>query len=220
MTGLEVFGFLQIYVNEHMKSPMKLLFLALLGMSLMMGSAQAQQKMAVVDLKRVFDNYWRTKQADVQLKERAGDFEKMRGNLFADYKKASEDLRGLIEAANDQAVGGEERDRRRRDAETKQAEVREMEESLRTFDRNSRESIVETQKRMRDSVLRDIRGVVEERAKAGGYAMVLDTAAETVNQTPVMLYTSLLGGSDDITEAVLKQLNVNAPADFSRPDGK
>jgi hypothetical protein len=62
--------------------------------------------------------------------------------------------------------------------------------------------------------------VVEERAKVGSYALVVDTASESANQTPVVLYTSLLGGADDLTDAVLKQLNSNAPADGAKPDTK
>jgi outer membrane protein len=176
-------------------------------------SAQAQTKMAVVDLKKVFDGYYRTRQADVQLKERAADLEKARAGMLEDYKKSSEDFKKLLDGLNDPSASAAEKDKRKTEAEKKQGELREIEGSIRTFDDTSRKTIMEQQKRMRDSVLRDIRGVVEEKAKAAGYAVVMDTAAESVNQTPVVVYTSLLGGGDDLTEPVLKALNANAPAD-------
>lgn len=181
-------------------------------------AAQAQTKTAVVDLKKVFDGYWRTKQADTQLKERASDLEKARGGMVEDYKKANEDFKKILDGLNDPAASADEKEKRKKDAEKKQGEVRELETSIRTFDENSRKTIVEMQKRMRDSVLRDIRGVVEEKAKAGGYQAVLDTAAESINQTPVVVYTSLLGGADDLSEGVLKSLNANAPADALKKD--
>jgi outer membrane protein len=181
-------------------------------------AAHAQSKMAVVDLKKVFDGYWRTKQADTQLKERAGDLEKARNGMVEDYKKANEDFKKMLDGLNDPAVSAEEKDKRKKDAEKKQLEVRELEQSIRTFDENSRKTIVEMQKRMRESVLRDIRGVVEEKAKVAGYQAVLDTAAESINQTPVVVYTSLLGGSDDLSDGVLKSLNANAPADAVKKD--
>ena len=181
-------------------------------------AAQAQSKMAVVDLKKVFDGYWRTKQADTQLKERAGDLEKARNGMVEDYKKANEDFKKMLDGLNDPAASTEEKDKRKKDAEKKQLEVRELEQSIRTFDENSRKTIVEMQKRMRESVLRDIRGVVEEKAKVAGYQAVLDTAAESINQTPVVVYTSLLGGSDDLSDGVLKALNANAPADAVKKD--
>lgn len=181
-------------------------------------AAQAQSKVAVVDLKKVFDGYWRTKQADTQLKERAGDLEKARNGMVEDYKKANEDFKKMLDGLNDPAASAEEKDKRKKDAEKKQMEVRELEQSIRTFDDNSRKTIVEMQKRMRESVLRDIRGVVEEKAKVAGYQAVLDTAAESINQTPVVVYTSLLGGSDDLSDGVLKALNANAPADAVKKD--
>ena len=181
-------------------------------------AAQAQTKTAVVDLKKVFDGYWRTKQADTQLKERASDLEKARGGMVDDYKKANEDFKKILDGLNDPAASADEKEKRKKDAENKQGEVRELETSIRTFDENSRKTILEMQKRMRDSVLRDIRGVVEEKAKAGGYQAVLDTAAESINQTPVVVYTSLLGGADDLSEGVLKVLNANSPADAPKKD--
>ncbi len=121
-------------------------------------AAQAQTKTAVVDLKKVFDGYWRTKQADTQLKERASDLEKARGGMVEDYKKANEDFKKILDGLNDPAASADEKEKRKKDAEKKQGEVRELETSIRTFDENSRKTILEMQKRMRDSVLRDIRG--------------------------------------------------------------
>ena len=187
-------------------------------------AAQAQVKLAVVDLSKVFKEYYRTKQADESLKARAADFEKVGKGMQEDFKKAQDEMKGLQDSASDQAVSQEERDKRKKEVEKKGAALQELYTSLQTYDRNARQSLAEQQKRLRDSVLRDIRGVVEERSKASGYALVLDTASQIPDQTPVVLYTNMLGGNDDLTEAVLKQLNANAPADSgagaAKPDQK
>lgn len=194
--------------------------IALVGAALMASSAHAQSKVGVVDLKKVFDGYWRTKQADTQLKERAADFDKARNGLIEDYKKANEDFKKLIEAANDQAVSADERDKRKKEVEKKQGDLREQENSIRTFDQNSRQALGEQQQRMRESVLRDIKGALEEKARGGGYQMVLDTAAVSANQTPVVMFTTLNGGENDLSDAVLKQLNANAPPEGAKPEEK
>ena len=181
-------------------------------------AAQAQTKLAVVDLKKVFEGYWRTKQSDAQLRERAADFEKVGKGMLEDYKKATDEFKQIAESANDQVVSQDERDKRKKEAEKKGQALQELQTSLQTFDRNSRQGLAEQQKRLRDSVLRDIRGVVEEQAKTAGYGLVIDTASETANQTPVVLYTSLLGGNDDLTDGILKKLNPNAPADAVKVD--
>ena len=181
-------------------------------------SAHAQTKLAVVDLQKVFDGYWRTKQADTQLKERANDLEKARAGMVDDYKKANDEFKKQLDGLNDPAISADEKDKRRKDAEKKQNDIREIEQSIRAFDENSRKQILDQQKRMRDSVLRDIRGVIEEKAKAAGYQTVMDTAAQSINQTPFIIYSNQVGTQDDLSEAVLKVLNANAPADTTKKD--
>jgi len=179
-------------------------------------SAYAQTKVAVVDMKKVFDGYWRTKEADRQLKERAADFEKARSGIVEDYKKANEEFGKLRESATDPAVSDDERNNRKKALEKKAGEIREQENSIRTFDQNMRQSIADQQLRLRESVLRDIKGVVEEKAKAS-FQLVVDTAAVSANQTPIVVYTTLLGGESDLSDAVLKQLNANAPPESAKP---
>lgn len=186
--------------------------------AILAASAHAQTKTAVVDLQMVFDGYWRTKQADTQLKERANDLEKARTGMVDDYKKANEEFKKVLDSINDPSASNDEKDKRKQDAEKRRVDIAGIEQNIRTFDENSRKSILDQQKRMRDSVLRDIRGVVEEKAKSGGYQTVLDTAALSLNQTPVVVYTSLVGSSDDLSDTVLKALNANAPADNGKKD--
>ena len=69
---------------------------------------------------------------------------------------------------------------------------------------------------MRDSILAEIQDEVKKKAKAAGYTLVVDTAAETINRTPVMVYTS---GENDITEEVLTVLNATAPAALPQAGG-
>ena len=75
----------------------------------------------------------------------------------------------------------------------------------------------ETQRKFRDNILREIRELISARAKAANITMVVDTAAETFNQTPVFLYAS---AEYDLTEDVLKQLNAGAPAESAKPETK
>src|SRR5262245_46905037 len=99
--------------------------------------AQAQTKIAVVNLQKVFDGYFRTKQADTQLKEAAGNFEKSRRTLFDDYTKANEEYKRLLESSNDPAISTEERDKRKKEAEKKGIEIKQIEDSIRQFDQTS-----------------------------------------------------------------------------------
>ncbi|MBI2928156.1 MAG: OmpH family outer membrane protein [Verrucomicrobia bacterium] len=189
-------------------------------------AAQAQSKIAIIDLKKVFDGYYKTKLADGQIKERAGDFDKARKGLIDDYQKANEDYRKLMDGANDQAISSEERDKRKKNAEAKLVEIKEIENSINQFDRSSRQTLSEQQRRMRDNILREIRETITEKAKKASYNLVIDVAAESVNNTPVVLHNT---GENDMTDEVLTDLNAKAPpgalsgadkADEKKDEGK
>jgi outer membrane protein len=193
------------------------LIAALILMLLLSGSALAQSRMATVDLRKVFDGYWKKKQAEAALKERQTDMEKEDRNMVDDYKKAKDEYQSLLASANDQAVSSEERDKRKNAAEEKLRRMKEMEDTIAQYERQARTTIGEQSQRMRSNILSEIRNVVNAKAKAGGFSLVIDTAAESINSTPVFLYSS---NENDITEAVLQQLNATAPADALKTDDK
>src|SRR2546423_10178644 len=58
-------------------------------------SAPGQGRIATVDLRKVFDNYWKTKQADASLKDRAADMEKEFKSMTGDFDKGKEEYRKL-----------------------------------------------------------------------------------------------------------------------------
>lgn len=169
----------------------------------------ADPKIALVDLRKVFDGYFKTKDADAKIKEEAANLEKTAKAMLEDYKKANEDYKQLMEAANDSAVSADEKQKRRKSAEDKLLEIRNLEQQVQQYQRQSEATLIEKRRRMRDQILREIRETVVSKAKAAGFTLVFDTAADSVNQTPILLYTN---GENDLTDDLLQQLNANAPA--------
>ena len=87
-------------------------------------------------------------------------------------------------------------------------ELKQTEDSVIQFERTARAQLEEQNKRMRGNIIDEIRTVVNARAKSGGYSIVFDSSSDSLNATPVILYNS---GDNDLTEAVLTQLNAAAP---------
>ena len=100
-------------------------------------SASAEHKIATVDLRKVFDNYWRTKQADATLKDQATDMEKEHKGFLDDWNKAKEDYQKLLASASDQAVAAEERDKRKATAEKKLLDIKELEQTIAQYERQA-----------------------------------------------------------------------------------
>lgn len=177
----------------------------------------AGQKIATVDLRKVFDNYWKTKQADANLKDRAGDLDKERKALMDQYQKGQETYKKLADGANDQAVSAEERDKRKKSAEAELLKLKDIETTVRQFDASAKSTLGEQQRRMRDNILGEIKDAIKAKAKQGGYTFVLDSAGESINSTPVLIYNA---GDQDITDPVITQLNLTAPAKDKSSDPK
>jgi outer membrane protein len=200
-----------------MKTLLSKIVPALLLMSVLSSSAPAQSRIATVDLRKLFDGYWKTKQAETTLKERAADMEKQHKGLVDDWNKSKEDYQKLLTSANDLAVSTEERERRKKSAEDKLLEIKQTEQTIEQYRRDSITRIEEQKRRMRENLLKEIRAIIEARAKGAGYGLVFDTTAETPNSTPVLLYT---GGENDLTDSVLAQLNAGAQVETSKATEK
>ena len=173
--------------------------------------AFGQSKIATVDLRKIFENYYKTKLATADVQQHADELDKDYANMAADLKKRSEDYQTLVDSANDQAVSQDERDRRRQAAQDQLKQLQESKANIDQFERQAQITISDQRTRMRDNILQEIKKVVADKAKAAGDTIVFDTAAETVNGTPAILFAS---GDNDLTDDVLKQLNSTAPPDL------
>jgi Skp family chaperone for outer membrane proteins len=148
------------------------------------------------------------------LKDNAADMEKEFKTMVTEFDKSKEDYQKLLSGANDQAVSGEERDKRKKSAEDKLKQLKETEDGITQYRRQATNTLEEKKKRMRDNILAEIRTVLNAKAKTANFTMVVDVAAESANATPVVLYTN---NDSDITDEILKQLNAAAPAATTAP---
>jgi len=181
-------------------------------------SAFAEYRIATVDLGRVFTNYWKTKQAQVAIDEKKSDFEKRGKEMMTDFDKAKEEYQKMTDSMNDPAVSSQEREKRKKAVDDKLKDLKDQNDKLNEFSRMADTQIRESLNRTRDNILSDIRAVITSKAKADGYTLVIDTASQSANGTPVILYN--VPGDNDLTEAVIKQINAGAPADLPKLDDK
>lgn len=186
----------------------RILSLGLICLSIMLGTdATAQTKIATLDLQKVFDGYWKTKQISENLQGQGKEYEAQREKLVAQYQELNEAFRLLREAIDDPAASSAGKEKRTKEADAKLAEIREMEQTINDYDNTTRTQITETQNRMKQNIVREIRETVAGIARKEGYNMVLDTAALARTDTPILLFHD---GTADVTEKVLTQMNAGA----------
>jgi outer membrane protein len=194
-----------------MKNILRKIFPAVLLLALSSGSALAQTKIATVDLGYAFTNYFKTKLAQASIQDRAAQFDKDDKSMKDDFTKASDEYKQLLEQANDQAISGDERDRRKQAAADKLKQLEERRTAITQYENQAQATLNEQRQRMREKILADIQDVVNAKAKAGGYALVIDKSAQAASLTSVLVYSV---PEIDLTADVLKQLNAGAPIDM------
>jgi Skp family chaperone for outer membrane proteins len=190
-----------------------ILILALTLSALSTVATSAQSKIAVIDMKVVFDGYWKTKQASVTFEDRKKDYADQHQKMIDQYQAANEDYRKVRETASEAAISTGEKERRNKSAEEKLKEIQKLEKDIRDHQKSMEGNLTETRFRLRRNILREIQDLINTKSKTEGYTLVLDSASEGINQTPVVLFSN---GANDITEDILLKLNETAPIDAAK----
>ena len=191
---------------------MKLIRITILAATfcaLMGAPAFAQTKIATVDMKKVFNGYWKKKEAENLLDKSKVDLRKDLKDMADNLDKSQAAYKQLLDQANDPAISADERTKRQTAAADKVKEVNGAKVQFEQYQRQAESTLQDKSQRMSSNLLAEIQKAVGDQAKVGGYAMVFNASAvETV------VYTD---NSSDITAAVLKQLNAGAPIDVITP---
>jgi len=202
-----------------MRHILRTIFPTVLLLTLLSHSALAQSKVATVDMRQLFDNYYKTRLAQAALQERSAQLTKDDNSMKDDLKKATDDYQRLLEQANDPAISTDERDRRKQAAADKLKQLGDRRAAIEQYDRTGQATLNDQLQHMSEKIRADIQAAVNSRAKAGGYTIVLNTASEGINlgsaniTVPSAVIYSISG--IDLTPEVLKQLNAGAPIDMS-----
>jgi len=194
-----------------MKHILRTIFPAVLLLTFLSGSALAQTKVATVDLGSVFTNYFKTKLAQASIQDRATQLDKDDKSMKDDLQKAADEYQQLLQQANDQAISAEERGRRQQTATDKLKQLNDRRAAIDQYERQAQTTLNDQRQRMREKILADIQVAVNAKAKAGGYALVIDKSAQAASLTSIVSYSA---PEIDLTDDVLKQLNAGAPIDL------
>jgi outer membrane protein len=201
-------------------------------------SSSAQTKIGTVNLTKVFDDYYKTKQANAVIKDRVADLEKDFKQIVAEYDKIKEEHTKALADANNQALASDERDKRKKLAEDKLKDLKAKEDEITDYRKRSSATLEGQKQRMRDNILNEIKVVLNAKAKSSAYSLVLDTSAKSANNTleliqlvanrqdpaeesskstTVVLYAN---PENDLTSDVIKELNLGAPPDTTSVNDK
>jgi len=165
----------------------------------------AEQKICVVDMEKVFTNYYKTKLEDAKIKKQT--------EIFKDYLKTMGEARGKIEASYvelrdaSQNIGlsDVERENKRIEAQDKYRELQAKDVEIQQYNQQKRQFLVNEYERIRKELIKEITTVIQSRAKREGYSLVFDYSGNTMNNISAIIYYDK---TMDITDAILKEVNL------------
>jgi outer membrane protein len=188
----------------------KLLLVCLLALA-PFSMASADIKIAVIDLSKAFDGYYKTKDDNARIQEKRAGYEKEIQDLINNYQHMGDEAEALKKAADDPTLSAAARDEKAAAFKVKQQDMVALGEKIKEKTTERKGELQEDLLRQHKQIVEEITKVVNDYAGPQGYDLVIDkssiSAASGVN---TFLYNSpkLI----DITADILKLLNQTAPA--------
>jgi len=183
-----------------------ILLVAALGFSGVYNASAQQLKIGTVDMKKVFENYYKTKDAEQRINDARTAAKKELEDRMDTYKKATEDIKKLNDEIQSPALSKESKDSKTKQRDDKIADIKGMEREIQEFQQNRQKQLEEQTMRMRSGIVDEIQKVVSDRVKADQYDIVFDRSGPSLNGVPILLYAK---DSYDFTQDVVSALNKN-----------
>jgi len=182
-----------------------LLTAALIGMT-STASAQAMVKIGSVNMKKVFESYFKTKDAEQRINEARNAAKKELDERMEGYQKGVQEVQKMNEEINNPAISKETKETKSKTRDERVAELKGMEREIQEFRGTREKQLQEQSARMRQGIVEDINKIVLDKVKAESYDLVVDPSGMSLNGVAVVMFAK---DSYDFTPAVVEALNKN-----------
>ena len=187
---------------------MKKSFLLLLSALFMTVTlAAAESKIAVVDLEKVFREYYKSKIAEDMIRRQTGIYQNYLDRLVKELKDAQTKAANAKADALNIGLSAKERAKAEKEATEAIRLVTEKRAEIELYRSGRAKDIQKLEDEKRKEIMDDIKAELKKRAASGGYTYVLDSSGKTTNnQSAVLIYPE----RHDITKEVISSLNRRA----------
>ena len=184
-----------------MKKTLVLLLLAFLCA----GLRAADNAIAVIDMKKVFDEYEKTKVVEKKLQEQMDVFKEYSMKLASELQAMKKEFEEARDAAqNNFALTEAERKSKELKARDLYEQMAVKQAEIKNYNQSRQEQIRGTYEKLRSEILGEIKNTVRNQAMLQGWSLVLDQSGSTSNEISAVIY---FAPKMDITKSVLDELN-------------
>lgn len=181
--------------------------------------AQSMVKIGTVDMKKVFEGYYKTKDAEQRINEARNAAKKELEERMESYQKGAAEVQKLNTEIGNDALSREAKETKSKVRDERIGELKNMEREINEFRATREKQLQEQSCRMRQGIVDDITKVVNEKVKAENFDLVFDKSGMSLNGVSVVMNAK---ESYDFTDSLITILNKNkgsepAPAAEAAP---
>ena len=171
-------------------------------------AAQGSFKIGIIDMKRVFSEYYKTKDAEKSVNDGKEAAKKQLDERNAKYRDLIGKWQESQKLINDPAISEELRAQKKKEAEELSSEAKSLEREMAEFRQRREQQLQEQVTRVRKGILDEIKVLVERKAKDANYDLVFDKSGMAVNGVPFLLFSR---DAVDFSQEIVGELNKDAP---------
>jgi outer membrane protein len=178
--------------------------------------ANADLKVAVIDLGKTFDAFYKTKDASAKIDEKKAEYQKEIQDQVAEFEHMQDDAKKLNDDANDPTLSASARADKTNALTQKKQDLLNMQNKIQEMNTERTNEIKDELYRRHKEILDEITKVISDYSGPQGFDLVIDkSSASAASGVSIVLYNS--SKLTDITDEIVKELNATAPAPGAAP---
>ena len=191
------------------------LILSLLAASLTLThQASAELKIGTVDMKKVFESYKKTKDAEQRISEMRNKYKKELDERMEKLKGMKDDIDKLTEDTKKAELSAEKRQEKAKKRDEIAGEANNLWRDVQQSQQEKEKQLADHSVRMRNGIVEEIKKIIDKSVIANNYDIVFDKSGPSLNGVNIVLHSR---DAWDFTKEVVDELN-KAPGAASAAD--
>ena len=179
-------------------------------------AANAQLKVGIVDMNKIFSGYYKTKDAETKINDAREVAKKELEDRMDSHKQLLDEINTLNKDIDNPALAATAKSDRNKKRDDKIQQVRSLENEINEFKTSRERQLQEQAVRMRNTIVEEIMTVINNKVKGESYDLIFDKSGQSLGGVPVVVHSR---DNMDFSDDVVTQLNKNRPATPVAPVG-
>jgi outer membrane protein len=197
-----------------MKSLKSLVAVAAIAVTALSATAQTAPKILTVDLAKLFDNHWKTKEQMAKLQADEAKAQDQLAAITKDGNALVEQFKEADEQSKNPTATADAKAKAQAEAQKLYDQIQAKRQEQNQFVQSTRNAIQQRSQTFKTMMVDDLTTLAVGIAKAKGATILIDKSGPTMSGVSAILYAD---PSLDITDEVAAKINADRPAVTSAP---